>query len=96
MVTLLREILTPEQVADHLQVQQRTVQDWLRSGTLPGIKLGRLWRVRRVDLEGFLKLRQITSGVGESDAMAVREYASDEIEQMLQLDRLDAPASAPR
>lgn len=44
-------LLTPHQVADLLGLQPRTVQLWLRSGRLPGIKLGRLWRVRASELD---------------------------------------------
>jgi excisionase family DNA binding protein len=91
MTVMEREILTPEQIAGHLQVQQRTIQDWLRSGALPGIKLGRLWRVQREDLEGFLKLRKITSGVAEQQAGKLRDYEAEEIEQMLRIDRLESP-----
>jgi excisionase family DNA binding protein len=47
-------LLTPEQVAERLQVKERTVLDWLRAGDLRGLKLGRLWRVRPEDLEKFL------------------------------------------
>lgn len=47
-------LLTPEQVAERLQVKERTVLDWLRAGELRGLKLGRLWRIRPEDLEKFL------------------------------------------
>ncbi|TMB70116.1 MAG: helix-turn-helix domain-containing protein [Chloroflexi bacterium] len=48
------KLLTPEQVAERLQVTERTVYDWLRRGKLPALKLGRLWRIRPEDLEAFL------------------------------------------
>jgi excisionase family DNA binding protein len=48
------EFLTPEEVAARLKVQPRTVQEWLRTGRLPGLKLGKLWRIRESDLEAFL------------------------------------------
>jgi len=47
-------MLTPEQVAKRLQVQERTILDWLRSGQLRGLKLGRLWRIEPADLQAFL------------------------------------------
>jgi excisionase family DNA binding protein len=47
-------ILTPEEVAARLKVKPRTVQAWLRSGRLAGLKLGKLWRIRESDLEIFL------------------------------------------
>ena len=49
------KLLTPEQVAERLQVTERTVYGWLRRGNLPALKLGRLWRIRPEDLEGFLE-----------------------------------------
>jgi excisionase family DNA binding protein len=52
------ELLTPEQVAQRLQVKARTVQDWLRSGRLVGLKLGKLWRIRPNDLAAFLDRQQ--------------------------------------
>jgi excisionase family DNA binding protein len=48
-------LLTPEQVAQRLQVTPRTIYDWLRHGRLRGIKLGRLWRVNVEDLGSFLE-----------------------------------------
>jgi excisionase family DNA binding protein len=47
-------LLTPEEVAARLKVKPRTVQEWLRSGRLAGLKLGKLWRIREYDLEAFL------------------------------------------
>ena len=49
------KLLTPEQVAERLQVTERTVYGWLRRGKLPALKLGRLWRIRSEDLAAFLE-----------------------------------------
>lgn len=48
------QLLTPEQVAERLQVQAKTVRAWLNSKALKGVKLGRLWRVKEADLSAFL------------------------------------------
>jgi excisionase family DNA binding protein len=48
-------VLTPEQVAERLHISRLTVGNWLRSGKLKGVKVGRLWRVRESELEAFLK-----------------------------------------
>lgn len=45
------ELLTPDQVAQELHLKRKTVMNWLRAGRIPGTKLGKLWRVRRSDLE---------------------------------------------
>ena len=47
-------MLTPEDVAARLKVKPRTVQTWLRTGRLAGLKMGKLWRIRESDLQTFL------------------------------------------
>ena len=49
------KLLTPAQVAERLQITERTVYEWIRGGKLTALKLGRLWRIRLEDLEGFLE-----------------------------------------
>lgn len=46
-------LLTPEEVARHLAISPKTIRNWLRTGKLPGIKVGRLWRLRAQDLDAF-------------------------------------------
>ncbi len=47
--------MTPEQVAIHLHLSPRTVKNWLRSGRLPGVKVGKWWRVRAGDLAEYVE-----------------------------------------
>ena len=49
------KLLTPTQVAERLQITERTVYEWIRGGKLTALKLGRLWRIRPQDLETFLE-----------------------------------------
>ncbi len=49
------KLLTPEQVAERLQITVQTIYTWMRSGYLPSVKMGRLWRIRPDDLEEFIK-----------------------------------------
>jgi excisionase family DNA binding protein len=49
------ELFTAEQIAAILQVSPKTIKDWLRAGKLSGCKIGRLWRVKAADLEGFIQ-----------------------------------------
>ena len=49
------KLLTPPQVAERLQVNERTVTQWLRRGHLRGFKIGKEWRVSTRDLENFLE-----------------------------------------
>ena len=46
-------LYTTGEVAGLLKVSQRTVQDWIRSGSLTAIRYGRLLRVRQADLVAF-------------------------------------------
>jgi len=48
-------LLTPEQVAARLQLSEITILHWLRAQKLPGVKLGKLWRVRESDLRHFIE-----------------------------------------
>ena len=48
-------LLTPSQVAERLQLQERTVTRWLRTGYLRGFKLGKEWRVSSKDLRSFME-----------------------------------------
>ena len=50
-----KKLLTPTQVAQRLQVNERTVTQWLRKGHLRGFKIGKEWRVSARDLEVFLE-----------------------------------------
>ncbi len=49
------KLLTPVDVANRLQVNERTVTQWLRKGHLRGFKVGKEWRVSEKDLEAFLE-----------------------------------------
>lgn len=48
-------LLTPTDVADRLQVNERTVTQWLRKGHLRGFKIGKEWRISPDDLQAFLE-----------------------------------------
>ncbi len=48
-------LLTVPQVAERLQVNERTVSLWLRKGHLRGFKIGKEWRVSAADLENLLE-----------------------------------------
>ncbi len=50
-----KKMLTPTDVADRLQVNERTVTLWLRKGHLRGFKIGKEWRISPDDLQAFLE-----------------------------------------
>jgi excisionase family DNA binding protein len=51
----LEELLGVDEVAEYLGVGQVTVYRWCREGSLPCIKIGRRWRIRRQALEDFVR-----------------------------------------
>jgi excisionase family DNA binding protein len=51
------DIYTPKEVASRLKMPLKTVLEYLRRGTLPGFRIGKHWRVRKVDLDTFLEAR---------------------------------------
>ena len=50
-----KELLSAEDVAEMIGVKETTVWRWCREGTLPCLKVGKHWRVRREALEAFLR-----------------------------------------
>jgi excisionase family DNA binding protein len=66
----MEKLLTPEQVADILQVSVKTVKNWLRAGKLQGIKTGQLWRIEPEALDEYLNRQRVSQH---------REGGSDEI-----------------
>ena len=56
-----KEILTVNDVAEHMQVSPRTIYRWMKRG-LPVIKVGNVTRIRRGDLEAFLQNHIVEAG----------------------------------
>lgn len=50
----VNEIMTPEQVADYLQLSKDTVYRYIREGKLTASRLGRNYRVPRENVDLFL------------------------------------------
>ncbi len=51
------KLLTPTDVANHFQLNVRTVTMWLRKRYLRGFKIGKEWRISPDDLQAFLEAR---------------------------------------
>lgn len=49
------QLITPIQIAKQLQIHERTVTRWLRTGYLRGFKLGKEWRVSPEDFRDFME-----------------------------------------
>jgi excisionase family DNA binding protein len=70
-----QRLLTPEQVADRLQISRVTVMDYLRKGRLKGHRVGKLWRIKEEDLEAFLEGEPTDEDL--ADAKALDEALAD-------------------
>ena len=57
-----RDLLSAEEIAEYLGVGKVTVYRWCREGTLPCLKIGKHWRIRREELEDFLKKAEESEG----------------------------------
>ncbi|MCC7107324.1 MAG: helix-turn-helix domain-containing protein [Chloroflexi bacterium] len=61
----MREIMTPEQVADYLQLSPDYVYRLIRSHQLAASKIGRAYRIPKEDVDSFLLARSTRPQVRE-------------------------------
>jgi len=55
------QLYTPQEVADYLKVDVRTVYRWLREGKMNAIRFQREYRIAEGDLRDFLERRRTRS-----------------------------------
>tara|TARA_B100000609_G_C17107728_1_gene378090 strand:+ start:598 stop:822 length:225 start_codon:yes stop_codon:yes gene_type:complete len=49
-------LMSLPEVADYLQVAERTVYNWAHQGTIPSFKLvGNIWRFKKSDLDAWIE-----------------------------------------
>lgn len=51
-------LMTVEEVAKYLKVEESTVYTWARERRIPAMKIGRFWRFRKEDIEKWLEERK--------------------------------------
>ncbi len=56
------EFLTPKDIATRYKISERQVTHLARAGTLPAIKVGKLWRFRSNDIEGWERDQGVDQG----------------------------------
>lgn len=63
-------VLTVNQVAERLQVNEQTVRRWLREGDLVGAPLGGRtgWRIPESEVAAFLERRRLQAETGKAAA----------------------------
>jgi excisionase family DNA binding protein len=83
---LKREIFTPEQAAEYLQLDRETVYRYIRQGKLVASKLGRTYRIPRSSIDLLLWATRTR------DDVSLREYTGNEIAEFIKGDQLDQEA----
>jgi excisionase family DNA binding protein len=48
-------LITPEEAALRLSMAPKTIKDYLRLGKIPGVKVGKVWRLRESDVEQIIE-----------------------------------------
>jgi excisionase family DNA binding protein len=67
--------MTPEQVAEYLQLNKDTVYRLIRGRKLPAAKIGRTYRVLRQDVDSFLAAHSTRSELRSALFRRVLEFA---------------------
>jgi len=49
------KLYTVEEITNILKVTQRTLYNYIKSGALKAVKIGKYWRVKHTDLQDFLE-----------------------------------------
>ena len=82
----IREIFTPEQAAEYLQVDKETIYRYIRQGKLVASKLGRTYRIPKGSIDLLLWATRTREDI------SLREYTGGEIAEFLKEDQLDEEA----
>lgn len=52
------KFLTPNEIAELLKVDPRTVRNWINNNKLEAVKLGNRWRIKKDDFDKFIEERK--------------------------------------
>lgn len=47
--------LTPVEVAERLRISERALREYLRTGRIPAIRIGKLWRITESTVDAILR-----------------------------------------
>ena len=82
------EIFTPEQAAEYLQMDRKTIYRYIHQGKLMASKLGRAYRIPKVSIDLLLWSTRTREDI------SFREYTGSEIAEFIQADELDEEAES--
>ena len=54
-------LMTLPQVAEYLQMKERTIYQWAKSGKIPSFKLGNVWRFRREEIDIWIEEQKLNT-----------------------------------
>ena len=81
-----REIFTPEQAANYLQVDRETIYRYIRQGKLVASRLGRKYRIPKGSIDLLLWATRTREDI------TLRAYTGSEIAKFIRSDKLDEEA----
>ncbi len=81
-----RDIFTPEQAAEYLQVDRETIYRYIRQGKLVASKLGRNYRIPKTSIDLLLWATRTRADI------SLREYTGNQIKDFLRADEMDQEA----
>ncbi len=84
----VKEIMTPEQVAEYLQLNKETVYRYIREGKLVASRLGRSYRIPKANVDLFL--------LATSTSQAAREALFNRLESVAEGNRGISPEEVER
>ena len=84
----IREIMTPGQAAEYLQVNRETVYRYIRTGKLVASRLGKAYRIPKRSLDLLLWTTRTAPQVG------LRDYTEKDVAGFIRADQLDEEARA--
>ena len=80
---LTKDVLTPQEVAEYLQLTPDTVYRYIREGRLVASRLGRQYRIPKKNVELFLLA---TSTAGDA---RMRTFTRQQVAEWLEEDQID-------
>ena len=55
-------LITVQEMAKYLKVEESTIYAWAKEGKLPGIKMGRFWRFKKKDINKWMEEKKKRGG----------------------------------
>ena len=93
LVGMSEQLYSAEEAAQILGLQVRTVRNYVREGRLPGVRIGKQYRIARSALEAFAGGGP-ASGAGSAPAAPpLRPHAAVEVSSVVQVDGIDTESA---